>query len=63
MIMTGQTPLVIMTVHAQTCHDIDFEKEIELEERIGAGAFGSVYRGRCARARFQAKYPKPYRQS
>lgn len=35
----------------QACHDIDFEKEIELEERIGSGAFGSVYRGRCACAR------------
>ena len=27
-------------------HGINFEKEIELEERIGSGAFGSVYRGR-----------------
>lgn len=35
---------------SQACHDIDFEKEIELEERIGVGAFGSVYRGRYAYA-------------
>ena len=30
----------------QPYHGIDFEREIELEERIGSGAFGSVYRGR-----------------
>ena len=30
----------------QVYHGINFEKEIELEERIGSGAFGSVYRGR-----------------
>ncbi len=31
---------------AQPYHGINFEREIELEERIGSGAFGSVYRGR-----------------
>ena len=29
----------------QAVADIDFESEIQLEEKIGSGAFGSVYRG------------------
>lgn len=29
----------------QTVVDIDFAREILLEDKIGAGAFGSVYRG------------------
>ncbi len=30
---------------AQACMTIDFANQIILEERIGSGAFGSVYRG------------------
>ncbi len=29
----------------QACHEIDFANQIILDERIGSGAFGSVYRG------------------
>lgn len=29
--------------------DIDFQSEIQLEEKIGSGAFGSVFRGVSAR--------------
>jgi serine/threonine protein kinase len=30
----------------QACHEIDFANQIILDERIGSGAFGSVYRGK-----------------
>lgn len=29
----------------QAVVDIDFESEVQLEEKIGSGAFGSVFRG------------------
>jgi hypothetical protein len=29
----------------QACLDIDFAKEVLLEDKIGSGAFGTVYRG------------------
>lgn len=32
-------------VFGQACHEIDFANQIILDERIGSGAFGSVYRG------------------
>ena len=34
----------------QAVADIDFESELQLEEKIGSGAFGSVYRGAPPRA-------------
>ena len=37
---------IFLSLETQVYHGINFEKEIELEERIGSGAFGSVYRGR-----------------
>lgn len=31
----------------QACHEIDFANQIILDQRIGSGAFGSVYSGAC----------------